>query len=92
MTVCEGNRRYWFLARHKGHGKILHIISAHSIGKARASMGRISEEYIFAQLTWSDIAKETGFVNISEGSESSFPMGALLYPWMGKTISVEVAD
>lgn len=90
--MSEGITRYWFVATHKGGGRILHLISAHSIGKARASKGRLSDEYNFEQMTWSEIAKRTGLANISSGSESQFPTGALLYPWQGKTISIEVAD
>lgn len=90
--MSNENTRYWFLATHKGHGKMLHLISAHSIGKARVSMERLSEEYIFEQMTWSELATRCGLANISSGSESQFPTGALIYPWHGKTISIEVAD
>ena len=71
---------------------MVHIISARSIGRARASMGRLSEEYIFSQLTWCGINDVAGIAPPTVEQETTFAEGHLLYQHIGRTISIEVAD
>lgn len=86
------NPRFWFSAKHKSGGRILHIISAHTIGKARASFGGLSAEYVFEQLTESDLASMTGFAPSCVNAETTFAVSSLLTEWRGQIIRIEVAD
>lgn len=90
--MCEQNIRYWFSATHKTNGRILHIISARSIARARACFGPASDSYRFEQLTWSDVSKRSGFASPTVNQETTFATGGLLTEWRGKVISIEVAD
>lgn len=86
------NPRFWFSAKHKGGGRILHIISARTIGRARASFGGLSGEYVFEQLTESDLTKLTGFAPTCVNAETTFAINSLLTEWQGQVVRIEVAD
>jgi len=90
--MCKDNPRYWFAATSRGHGRMVHIISARSIGRARASMGRLSEEYLFEQMTWGDMVRLIGVAPPTTEQETTFAVGHLFYEYHGTVISLEVAD
>lgn len=90
--MSEIETRFWFAALSRGHGRMVHIISARSIGKARASMGGLSDEYLFSQLTWSDINRLAGVVPPTTDQETTFAEGHLIYEYNGRVVSIEVAD
>ena len=89
--MCQHLPRHWFLAKSKGHGRILHIISARSYGSARASMGRLSEEYNFTELTWSDLNRLAGIAPPTVNQETTLAEGPLMYEHNGRVVSIEVA-
>ena len=90
--MSEEKVRYWYSACHKGHGRILHILSAVSISKARSSMGALSAEYLFEQLTERDLCTLTGFAPTTVDAERTVASGSLLMEWRGKVVSIEVVD
>lgn len=90
--MLTGKPRFFFSARHKTGGRILHIISAHSIGRARASLGRLSEEYTFEQLTWADMNRLAGFAPPTTDAATTFASGGLMWEWQRKVVMLEVAD
>lgn len=90
--MTQENTRYWFSAKHRGGGRILHIISARSIGKARASFGRLAEEYLFEQLMESDLNRLTGFAPTTVNAQTTFATDGLLTEWRGQVVRIEVAD
>jgi len=90
--MSEQKRRFWFAALSRAGGKIVHIISARTIGEARASMGPVSGEYQFAPMTWGDINRLAGIVPPITEPVTGLAEGHLLYDFYGRTISIEVAD
>ena len=90
--MCEKPIRYWFSAKSRGHGRMVHIISARSIGRVRASMGRLSEEYLIEQLMWSDLNRLAGIAPPVVDSATTFAADGLTYEHNGRVISIEVAD
>lgn len=90
--MSNSDRRFWFSAKHKGQGRILHLISARSLERARASLGRLSDEYLFEQLTWSDLTALTGLAPPTVNQETTFADDSLYTEWQGNVISIEVAD
>lgn len=89
--MSDEERRWWFVARHKNHGRLLHLISARSIGKARAYLGRVSEEYVFEQVTWADLMKLIGCGPPTVEQETTFAQGPILTEWNGKVVSIDIA-
>jgi len=90
MSIKEP--RFWFSGLSKSGGRTVHLISAHSIEKARASMGHFSENYIVYQLTWSDMNRLAGIAPPTVEQETTYAEGHLLYRHSGRTISIDVAD
>jgi len=84
--------RYWFSALSRGGGRMVHIVSARSIGRVRAMYGRLSEEYLISQLMWSDLNRLAGIAPPTVEQETTFAEGDLLYEHNGRVVSIEVAD
>jgi len=90
--VCKREPRFWFKAEHKQGGRMCHVISARSIGRARVSMGLLSESYIFSQLRWCELSELIGCMIPSVDANTVFADGHLLSAWHGRTVSIEIAD
>lgn len=90
--MCESKARSWFIVRHRGGGRIVHVVSAYTIGRARAHFGSLSEQYAFIPATWADIAKFTGLAPPTVNQETTYAADGLLMEWMGTAYSIEVAD
>lgn len=90
--MCKQEPRFWYSACSTGGGRMVHVISARSIGRVRAYYGRLSEEYVIEQLKWSDLFTLLGVAPPPVDRGDSFAVGPLLIPWQGKAISLEVAD
>lgn len=89
--MCKHRPRYWFLATGKNHGRMTHIISAHSIQAARVSMGSRSESYEFSQMMWDDIIRVIGAASPTVKPHTTWAEGPLLFEYNGRIVSVECA-
>ena len=90
--MSKSTVRYWFGARPKGRGRMYHVISAVSIEVAEESMGALAKNYVFEQLTWSDIMLLTGCAPPTAAPDKTLASGPIMLGWMDKVISFEVAD
>lgn len=90
--MCEQKPRFWFSACSRSGGRMVHVISARSIGRVRAFYGRLFDEYVIEQLKWSDLFRLLGVTPPMVNRGDTFAEGPIVIPWQGKTISIEVAD
>ncbi len=90
--MSDGESRSWYCATSKGHGRMVHIISARTIGRARASMGRLSDDYLFQEMFWGDMIRLLGVASPTIEAETTMAQGHLLFEYCGTVVSLEVAD
>jgi len=90
--VSKESTRFWFSAIKQSGSRTVHIISAHSIGKAQASLGDFSDEYAFTKLTWGRMNYLAGIAPPTVEQETTFAEGHLLYRHNDRTISIDIAD
>lgn len=90
--MCDTKLRGWYFARHKGAGRILHLVSATSIEKARLLFGPLSREYDFTAATWSMMKGEIGMVSPMFETTDGIATGSIIWDAGRKTISIDIAD